>query len=216
MSRPHSRIVDGKVALAGDIASVKAAIDTKGSSALAKSDAVDRRAGRAARGRHRLHVPRHQGAVRGLDRGGRLGRVGTAAGRRDLGRPARLDRRCASASRVTRSGSTRSASTRPRCPDPTRTARTAWRRFAPPSTVALVAGNDLGTTLNEWIALYRGRAQPRRHLHADRPGRRHARRARRAARLDGRYGRRHRPERRQRRGRHRVDPGRCGGRPSSC
>ena len=57
--------------------------------------------------------------------------------------------------------------------------------FAPPSTLALAAGNDFGATLNETIALYRSDPAMAEAFKEHRPGGRPARRPGGQRRLDG-------------------------------
>ncbi len=147
-------IVDGKVAIAGDVASVKAAIDTKGSSAVTKSEAVV-----AAQtsmpgddlGFMFVNVkaimdasPEVAGALQSASPGGQalLGLIPewAAARVRVEGDALKLD------------GVTPHADGRPG-PDENRANGVA--AFAPPSTIALVAGNDVGETLTEWTTLLR-------------------------------------------------------------
>ena len=147
-------IAGGKVAIAGDVASVKAAVDTKGSSPLAKS------AGVAAA----------QAALTGDDLGfffldakglfeasARLSESLTSA-------PPLTDQISAllpdwAAMRIRVEGdalqldgvSQHKAGT----PGPDQNRANGVAAFAPPSTVALLAGNEYGTSLLEWVELYR-------------------------------------------------------------
>jgi hypothetical protein len=147
-------IVDGKVALAGDIASVKAAVDTKGSSALAKSDAVTTA----------------QAALPGDDIGSMFldvkalfeattEVVGSAASVPPLADTISVVLPDWTAMRVRVEGDALRLDAvsqhKAEMPGPDQNRTNGVAGFAPPSTVALVAGNDLGTTLKEWIALYR-------------------------------------------------------------
>ncbi len=147
-------IVDGKVALAGDIASVKAAVDTKGSSALAKSDAVTTA----------------QAALPGDDIGSMFldvkalfeattEVVGSAASVPPLADTISVVLPDWTAMRVRVEGDALRLDAvsqhKAEMPGPDQNRANGVAGFAPPSTVALVAGNDLGTTLKEWIALYR-------------------------------------------------------------
>jgi hypothetical protein len=151
-------VVGDKVAVVGDITSVKAAVDTKGSSSLAKGDAVT-----AA-----------QAALTGDDLGFMFldvkalfeatteiaGSV-TAAGGSVPPIPAsiaallpewtamrvRVDGDAVRLDQVTQH--------KDGTPGPDENHVNGVAGFAPPSTIALASGNDYGATLLEWIALYR-------------------------------------------------------------
>jgi hypothetical protein len=147
-------IVDGKVALAGDIASVKAAVDTKGGSALAKSDAVTTA----------------QAALAGDDIGfmfldvnalfeATTEVVGSAASVPPLADTISVVLPDWTAMRVRVEGDALRLDAvsqhKAEMPGPDQNRANGVAGYAPPSTVALVAGNDLGATLKEWVALYR-------------------------------------------------------------
>jgi uncharacterized protein DUF3352 len=147
-------IVDDKVALAGDIASVKAAVDTQGQSALAKSDAVTTA----------------QAALTGDDIGflfvdvkalydAATEMAGSAASVPPLPDTisAVLPDWTAMRLRVEGDALRLDAVSQHKAamPGPDQNDANGVAGFAPPSTIALVAGNDLGTTLQEWVELYR-------------------------------------------------------------
>ena len=147
-------LVDGKVAIAGDIASVKAAIDTKGGSPLAKSDTfvaakaamsgddlgfafVDLKSILAAALRMTeatASAPPLSDALVGLtpDWAAFRLRADSDALVMDSAMP-HVDA----------------------APGPDQNRTNGVAAFAPPSTIALSAGNDYGKTLVETIALYR-------------------------------------------------------------
>ena len=147
-------LVDGKVAIAGDIASVKAAIDTKGGSPLAKSDTFV-----AAKA-----------AMSGDDLGFAFVDLKSI-----LAAALRMTEATASAPPLSDAlvGLTPDwAAFRLRAdgdalvmdsamphvdaaPGPDQNRTNGVAAFAPPSTIALSAGNDYGKTLVETIALYR-------------------------------------------------------------
>ena len=151
-------IAGDKVAIVGDTASVKAAVDTKGSSSLAKGDAV--KAAQAALTGDDLgfmfldvkslfeastklagSVAEAGGSVPPIpDSLTRLLPDWTAMRMRVEGDAVRLD------------AVTQHKDGTPG-PDANRTNGVAG--FAPPSTIALASGNDYGATLLEWVELYR-------------------------------------------------------------
>jgi len=146
-------VAGGKVAIVGDVTSVKAAVDTKGTSALATGEAV-----RAA-----------QAALTGDDLGFMF--LDTKA---LTEASARLSQTLSSAPPL---GALQAlvpdwAATRLRVegdavrldgvnshneamPGPDENRANGVAAYAPPSTVALFAGNDVGRTLLDWIAAYR-------------------------------------------------------------
>ena len=150
--------VGDKVALVGDVASVKAAVDTNGSSSLAKGDAVT-----AA-----------QAALTGDDLGfmffdvkslveatTELAGSATESGASIPPVPDSVVRLLpdwtAMRMRVEGDAVRLDAVTQHKAgtpgPDQNRTNGVAG--FAPPTTIALASGNDYGATLLEWVALYR-------------------------------------------------------------
>jgi Protein of unknown function (DUF3352) len=147
-------IAGGKVAIAGDVASVKAAVDTKGSSPLSKS------AGVAAA----------QAALTGDDLGfffietKALLEASTRLGESLASAPPLTDQISAllpewAAMRMRVEGDALQldgvAQHKDGTPGPDQNRANGVAAFAPPSTVALVAGNDYGKSLLEWIELYR-------------------------------------------------------------
>jgi hypothetical protein len=147
-------IVDAKVALVGDIASVKAAVDTKGQSALAKSDALTTA----------------QAALPGDDIGflfvdvkalleATTEVVGSAASVPPLADTISMVLPDWTAMRVRVEGDAirldAVSQHKDGMPGPDQNRANGVAAYAPPSTVALVAGNDVGATLQEWMALYR-------------------------------------------------------------
>jgi hypothetical protein len=151
-------IAGDKVAIVGDTASVKAAVDTKGSSSLAKGDAVT--AAQAALTGDDLgfmfldvkalfeattelagSVTEAGGSVPPIpDSIARLLPDWTAMRMRVEGDAVRLD-----ALTQHKDGT----------PGPDQNRTNGVAGFAPPSTIALASGNDYGATLLEWVALYR-------------------------------------------------------------
>ncbi|HEX7345338.1 MAG TPA: DUF3352 domain-containing protein [Candidatus Limnocylindrales bacterium] len=151
-------IAGDKVAIVGDTASVKAAVDTKGSSSLAKGDAVT--AAQAALTGDDLgfmfldvkslfeattelagSVTEAGGSVPPIpDSLARLLPDWTAMRMRVEGDAVRLDS-------VTQH--------KEGTPGPDENRTNGVARFAPPSTIALASGNDYGATLLEWVKLYR-------------------------------------------------------------
>jgi Protein of unknown function (DUF3352) len=149
-------IVEGKVALVGDLASVKAAVDTKGASALAKGDAVaaaqaavdgdslgfvfvDMKAlveattELAASAAPSASVTPFAASVTKLIPDWASARV------RVEGDALRLDS---------------VAQHKESAPGPDENRTNAVAGWAPPSTIAMIAGNDYGATLTETIELY--------------------------------------------------------------
>ena len=150
-------IVADRVALVGDVASVKASVDTKGSSALATGDAVkaaqasvdgdslgfvfvdvkaviDATAELAASAAPVGSLPPIPTTVTNLLPDWAAGRV------RIEGDALRLDG---------------VADHQEGTPGPDQNRANGVAGYAPPSTLALLAGNDYGTTLSEWVELYR-------------------------------------------------------------
>lgn len=147
-------IAGGKVAIVGDVASVKAAVDTNGSSPLAKS------AGVAAA----------QAALTGDDLGfmfldtkalfeasTRLSESLSSASPLSDRISALLPDWVAMRMRVEGDALQLDGVTQHKdaMPGPDQNRANGVAAFAPPSTVALVAANDYGTTLLEWVELYR-------------------------------------------------------------
>jgi hypothetical protein len=149
-------IAAGKVAIAGDIGSVKAAVDTSGSSSLAKGDAVT--AAQAALAGDDLGFMfldikalfEATTELAGSEAGGSVPPIPdsiaallpdwTAMRMRVEGDAVRLDA-------VTQH--------KDGMPGPDQNRANGVAGFAPPSTIALASGNDYGATLLEWIELYR-------------------------------------------------------------
>ena len=151
-------IAGNKVAIVGDTASVKAAVDTKGSSSLAKGDAVT--AAQAALTGDDLgfifldvkslfeattelagSVTEAGGSVPPIpDSLARLLPDWTAMRMRVEGDAVRLDS-------VTEH--------KDGTPGPDQNRANGVAGYAPPSTIALASGNDYGATLLEWVELYR-------------------------------------------------------------
>lgn len=147
-------IAGGKVAIVGDVASVKAAVDTNGSSPLAKS------AGVAAA----------QAALTGDDLGfffldtkalveasTRLSGSFASASPLSDRITAMLPDWIAMRMRVEGDAVQLDGVTQHKdgTPGPDQNRANGVAAFAPPSTVALVAGNDYGKSLLEWVDLYR-------------------------------------------------------------
>ena len=147
-------IAGGKVAIVGDVASVKAAIDTNGSSALSKS------AGVAAA----------QAALTGDDLGfffletKALVEASTKLSGSLASAPPLTDQITSLlpdwfAMRMRVEGDALQldgvAQHKEGTPGPDQNHANGVASFAPPTTVALVAGNDYGKSLLEWIELYR-------------------------------------------------------------
>jgi hypothetical protein len=151
-------IADDKVAIVGDTASVKAAVDTKGSSSLAKGDAV--RAAQAALtgddlGFMFLDVKSLFEATTEL-----AGSVTQAGGSvppipESLARflPDWVAMRMRVESDAVQLDSV--AQHKDGTPGPDQNRANGVAAFAPASTVALIAGNDYGKSLLEWVDLYR-------------------------------------------------------------
>jgi hypothetical protein len=147
-------IVDGKVAIAGDVASVKAAIDTKGTSAVTKSDAVVA-AQSSMPGDDLGFMFVNVKAI--MDASAEVGealRSATPAGKALLGLVPEW-----AAARVRVEGDALEFDAisphQDGRPGPDENRANGVASFAPPSTIALVAANDLGETLNEWTTLFR-------------------------------------------------------------
>ena len=147
-------IAGGKVAIAGDVASVKAAVDTNGASPLAKS------AGVAAA----------QAALTGDDLGfifldtKALVEASTRLNGSLASAPPLTDRISALlpdwvAMRMRVEGDALQldgvTQHKDGTPGPDENRANGVAAFAPPSTVALVAGNEFGKSLLEWVDLYR-------------------------------------------------------------
>jgi hypothetical protein len=150
-------IVDGKVAVVGDLDSVKAAVDTKGASPLATGDAVsaaqasvtgdslgfmfvDLKAIADATAKVGASINEAGGSVPSLPATVTNLIPGWAAARiRVEGDALRLDG---------------VVQHKEGAPGPDENRANAVAGFAPPSTIALVAGNDYGATLKETADLY--------------------------------------------------------------
>jgi hypothetical protein len=150
-------IVADKVALVGDVASVKAAIDTKGSSALATGDAV-KAAQASVDGESVGFVFIDVKAV--IDEAAEL-----AASAAPVGSLPPIPTTVTdllpdwAAARIRIEGDALRldgvADHKDGTPGPDQNRANGVAGYAPPSTLALLAGNDYGTTLNEWVELYR-------------------------------------------------------------
>ncbi|HET9757028.1 MAG TPA: DUF3352 domain-containing protein [Candidatus Limnocylindrales bacterium] len=147
-------LAGGKVAIVGDVASVKAAIDTKGSSALAKGPGV------AAA----------QAALTGDDLGfmfldtkalfeasTRVTGSLSSASPLSSAITSLIPDWAAMRIRVEADALQLDAVTQHKAgmPGPDQNRANGVAAFAPPSTVALLAGNDYGRSLLDWIELYR-------------------------------------------------------------
>ena len=147
-------LAGGKVAIVGDVASVKAALDTKGSSALAKAPGV------AAA----------QAALTGDDLGfmfldtkalfeasTRVTGSLSSASPLSSAITGLIPDWAAMRIRVEADALQLDAVTQHKAgmPGPDQNRANGVAAFAPPSTVALLAGNDLGRSLLDWIELYR-------------------------------------------------------------
>jgi hypothetical protein len=150
-------IVDGKVALVGDLASVKAAVDTKGSSALATGDAV-KAAQDSVTGDSLGLIFVDMKAI--LDATTKLGASITDAGGSMPPIPSTLTKLVPdwAAARVRVEGDALRldsiAQHKEGVPGPDENSANAVTGYAPPTTVALIAGNDYGATLQETLDLY--------------------------------------------------------------
>jgi hypothetical protein len=149
-------IVDGKVAIAGDLASVKAAIDTGGSGGLADEDGFKAAMG-AAEGDHigfaYVDLREIFDSVREL--GGQVGGVEAATIPDQL--LAIVPDWASFRLRVEGDALVMDAATPhvDAAPGPDANHANGVPAWAPPSTVALFAGNDAGATLTETIDGYR-------------------------------------------------------------
>jgi hypothetical protein len=147
-------IAGGKVAIVGDVASVKAAVDTKGTSPLARSEGV------AAA----------QAALTGDDLGfmfldtKALFEASTQLTESLPSAPPLLDEVAAllpdwTAMRLRVEGDALQldgvSQHKEAMPGPDQNRANGVAAFAPPSTMALLAGNDAGASVLEWIELYR-------------------------------------------------------------
>jgi hypothetical protein len=147
-------IAGGKVAIVGDVASVKAAVDTKGTSPLARSEGV------AAA----------QAALTGDDLGfmfldtKALFEASTQLTETLSSAPPLLDEVAAllpewTAMRLRVEGDALQldgvSQHKAAMPGPDQNRANGVAAFAPPSTMALLAGNDAGASVLEWIELYR-------------------------------------------------------------
>jgi hypothetical protein len=147
-------IADGKVAIVGDVASVKAAVDTKGSSAVAKAPGV------AAA----------QAALTGDDLGfmfldtkalfeasTRITGSLSSASPLSSAITGLIPDWAAMRIRIEADALQVDAVTQHKAgmPGPDQNRANGVAAFAPPSTVALLAGNDYGRSLLDWIDLYR-------------------------------------------------------------
>ena len=149
-------IVDSKVALVGDVGSVKAAVDTKGSSALATGDAVQA-AQDSVSGDSLGVVFVDVKAI--LDATTKL--AGSAAPSGSMPPiPSTLTKLVPdwAAARVRVEGDALRldsvAQHKDGTPGPDENRANAVAGFAPPTTIALLAGNDYGATLQETLELY--------------------------------------------------------------
>jgi hypothetical protein len=143
-------LVDGKVAIVGDVASVKAAIDTKGKSTVTQSEPV-----KAA-----------QSAMTGDDLGfmfvdlkalmtATTQAAGASASPLAEAFTALVPDWAAARIRV-ESDALRFDAINPHvdaAPGPDSNHPNGVAAFAPPTTVAMIAGNDVGATLKDWIEL---------------------------------------------------------------
>jgi hypothetical protein len=149
-------VVDGKVALVGDLASVKAAVDTKGSSALARGDAV-KAAQDSVTGDSLGVVFVDLKAI--LDATTEIAASAAPAGSMPP-LPTTLTKLVPdwAAARVRVEGDALRldsvAQHKEGTPGPDENRANAVTGFAPPSTIALLAGNDYGATLQETLELY--------------------------------------------------------------
>jgi hypothetical protein len=147
-------IVDGKVAIAGDVESVKAAIDTNGSSPLAKSDAFES-ATAAFEGDDLGLVFVDLRTI--LDAALALTESTASAPPINDAMVALVPEWAAFRLRVEGDGLVMDSALPhvAAAPGPNENHANGVAAYAPPSTIALAAGNDFGTTLRESIALYR-------------------------------------------------------------
>jgi uncharacterized protein DUF3352 len=149
-------IADGKVALVGDLASVKAAVDTKGSSALATGDAVEA-AQASVTGDSLGFVFVDMKAI--VSATAELAASAAPAGSMPP-IPSSLTKLVPdwAAARVRVEGDALRldsvAQHKEGTPGPDENRANVVTGFAPPSTIALVAGNDYGATLHETLELY--------------------------------------------------------------
>jgi Protein of unknown function (DUF3352) len=147
-------IAGGKVAIVGDVASVKAAVDTKGTSALAKGEAVSA-AQAALTGDDVGFMFVDTKAL--LEASTRIS--GSVASMPPLGDAvaALIPDWAAGRMRVEGDALRFDAVNQHKdgMPGPDTNRTNGVAAFAPPSTVALLSGNDYGQTLLEWIKLYR-------------------------------------------------------------
>jgi hypothetical protein len=150
-------IAGDRVAMVGDVASVKAAVDTRGSSPLAKGDAVTTA----------------QASLTGDDLGFMFldlralieassemaGAIGSAAPIPSLPDTISVVMPEWTAVRLRVEGDALrvdGVSEHPQgLPGPDQNRTNAVAGFAPPSTIALLSGNEYGATLLEWVELYR-------------------------------------------------------------
>lgn len=151
-------IAGDKVAIVGDTASVKAAVDTKGSSSLAKGDAVT--AAQAALtgddlGFMFLDVKSLFEATTEL--AGSVTEAGGSVPPIPASISALLPDWTAMRMRVEGDAVRLDAVTQHKdgTPGPDENRTNGVAGFAPPSTIALASGNDYGATLLEWVELYR-------------------------------------------------------------
>jgi hypothetical protein len=190
-------IVDDKVALVGDLASVKAAVDTKGGSPLAKSDAVSA-AQASVSGDSLGFMFVDLKAI--ADATAKLGASITQAGGSVPSLPAAVTDLVPTwaAARIRVDGDAlrldgvteHKAGT----PGPDENRANAVAGYAPPSTIALAAGNDYGATLKETLEIYE-KDPALKDAYAQIDQMAGLRRHRRHRRLAGRHGHRGRPAR---------------------
>ncbi|HET9084456.1 MAG TPA: hypothetical protein VFN41_08640, partial [Candidatus Limnocylindrales bacterium] len=150
-------IVDGKVAVVGDLDSVKAAVDTKGASPLATGDAVSA-AQASVTGDSLGFMFVDLKAV--ADATAKVGASINAAGGSVPSLPATVTDLIPgwAAARIRVEGDALRldgvVQHKEGAPGPDENRANAVAGFAPPSTIALVAGNDYGATLKETADLY--------------------------------------------------------------
>lgn len=147
-------IVDGKVALAGDLASVQAAIDTDGTTGLA-ADAAFKTASAAIEDEHIGFAYMDLQAV--MDTALELSQSATEGAPLSASMAALLPDWAAGSLRVESDALVMDAVLphNDALPGPDANDANEIADWAPPSTVLLAAGNDYGTTLQEMVALYR-------------------------------------------------------------
>src|SRR4051794_19314234 len=150
-------IVDGKVAVIGDLDSVKAAVDTKGGSPLATGEAVSAAQASVTGDSLGFMVVDLKAVADATAKvGATIGEAGGSVPSLPAPGTKPLPRRAAARIRVEGDALRLDGVIQHKegTPGPDENRTNAVAGYAPPSTVALIAGNDYGATLKETADLY--------------------------------------------------------------